>query len=202
MVYVISMYPSKLTSRTSCDFSGLSKGAGGAGIVSFITHDPQWQIHVSTSANTSACNIPPPSHILLSYHLLPKERAAETRHPFFHYHPILCHVSSHLTASPSTERPQLLFSGHRWLIEDREDADAAGQIRSLKLCDVLVLLNCGGKDSRWAWLGWGPFKSNRVASVPGPARATLSEQITCSSKGYDSPWHLCWEPAIPDSCGL
>lgn len=43
--------------------------------------------------------------------------------------------------------------------------------------------------------------SNPIASrrSPSQAQATLSEQITCSSKGYDSPWHLCWEPAIPDS---
>ncbi len=96
---------------------------------------------------------------------------------------------------------QLLFSSHSWLIEGREDADAAGQIRSLKLCDVPYSAGAAElwkQDCRWAWLGWGPFKSNRIASVLIPVLATLSEQITCSSKGYDSPWHLCWDPAFPD----
>lgn len=122
----------------------------------------------------------------------------------FLYETILCHVPSHLTSSPTQNdpapilQPQLINLG-------QGDVDTEGQIRSLKLCDVPYsagVAELWRLDSRWASLGWGPFKSNRIALVHVPAPATLSEQITCSSKGYDSPWHLCWDPAITESCGL
>lgn len=96
-------------------------------------------------------------------------------------------------------RPQLINWGQGEMQIRRDRSDP------WKLCDVPCSAGAAElwrQDSRWARLGWGPFKSNRIASVPVPARAMLSEQITCSSKGYDSPWHLCWDPAILDSCGL
>lgn len=56
MVYVmkISIHLSELTSRTSCDFCFLNEGSD---IVDFITHDPQWQIHIA--ALLCLCVYPP-----------------------------------------------------------------------------------------------------------------------------------------------
>lgn len=134
------------------------------------------------------------------------KRAAETCQHFFSLqsHSVSCSLTSCVLSN--ADRPGSLFSGHSWLIEGRGEMQIwRDRSDPWKLCDVPCSAGAAElwrQDSRWARLGWGPFKSNRIASVPVPARATLSEQITCSSKGYDSPWHLCWDPAILDSCGL
>lgn len=136
---------------------------------------------------------------------LKKKKSSWDMSSFFFIMIPLCVMFPHISHSLQHRLTQLLILSHIWLIEDREDVDTAGQIRSLKLYDVPYSAGAAelwSQDSRWARLGWGPFKSNRIESVPIPASATLSEQITCSSKGYDSPWHLCWDPAIPDSWGL
>lgn len=73
-------------------------------------------------------------------------------HFFPHYNPILCHVSSRLTSSPTHNdpapilQPQLINRG-------QADADTVGQIRSLKLCDVPYsagVAELWRQDSRWA----------------------------------------------------
>lgn len=88
-------------------------------------------------------------------------------HFFPHYNPILCHVSSRLTSSPTHNdpapilQPQLINRG-------QADADTVGQIRSLKLSIVLVLLNCGGKIAGGHDLD-GDL-SNPIASRWSPSR--------------------------------
>lgn len=84
---------------------------------------------------------------------------------------------------------RLLFSSHCSLTEAEGDADSAGQIRSVKLYDVPY---SAGVAELWKSKIAGGHDldgdlSNQIAWRSGPAPARyISEQITCSAKGYDS----------------
>lgn len=95
---------------------------------------------------------------------------------------VFCVMFPHITSCPTQKGPTLTL---RALLINLEP----GRCRCSGTEGILETLRRAGaaelwrKDSRWASLGWGPFKSNRIASFPVRAQATLSEQITCSSKG-------------------
>lgn len=113
----------------------------------------------------------------------------------------LCRIFSRHTSAPlKRTMTQLLF----WLIRSQKmqmQGDTWDPWNSAaRLCAGVAEL--WRQDSRWAWLGWGPFKSNCVALGSYPGTASPSEQITCSSKGYGSPWHFSWDWANPNCCGL
>lgn len=168
-------------------------------------HTSSWPTMTDTHSSISLLVCLPPIVLstLISYSLpfpITRKSSWDTL-PFPPLPSLRCHVSSHHTSSPPHRvpapflQPLMINWGHARCRCNRTDQI----LETLQRTGAAELWR---KDSQWAWLGRGPFKSNRIVLVAIPAWATLSEQITFSSKGYDSPWHLCWEPAIPDSWGL
>lgn len=148
----------------------------GAGIVSFMTHEPQWWMHVSTSASTSAWNTA--SHVP---HILPSPTKIKKRSWDMSLLFVFCVMFPHSTSSPTQKGTLTLWALLINLEQGRcRCSGTEGILETLRRAGAAELWR---KDSRWASLGWGPFKSTRIASFPVWAQATLSEQITCSSKG-------------------
>lgn len=123
----------------------------GACIVSFITYDPQWQIHMSALLQTHLPLTTPTTSVfsIISYYHLSKTKKSSWNVSFFPPITIpLCVMFLHILHPLQHRTTQLLFSSHSWLIEGREmqiwwDRSDPWNFATCRI--VLVLLNCGGK---------------------------------------------------------